>query len=95
MAEESIRKFEEAMKADEALRDRYRETLNAVKAEGKVNGETEAAAETATRLGYPITAEELEQARAAARELDDEELDAVAGGVSAFGWEFHCISVYD
>ena len=101
MASENIKKLEEALRTDEALRAKYAETVAAIKAEGKALSDSELAAEAATRLGYPVTAEELDRSRADGQALNDEELDAVSGGAKVpFGdgtwcWSHDYCVVFD
>lgn len=52
-------------------------------ASGKKEGE--ALVEIAAKLGYEVTAEELAKTFAEARELDDEDLEEVSGGMLWFG----------
>ncbi len=62
--------------------------------------ESEALVEVASKLGYEVTAEELAKAFAGAKELDDEELETVSGGIFFFGddapdgHEIGCILTY-
>ena len=93
MAKENIKKLEEALRSDEALQAKYKETVEAIKAEGKTPSESELTAEVATRLGYPVTAEEIDQAKASGQALSDEELDAVAGGGWWCAYEYGCFLV--
>lgn len=77
MAKTGLKTFEDALKADEALRARFEEALKNVT---EAENDGEAIQEAAAALGYEISLEELEQAWADSQELDDAELDAVAGG---------------
>ena len=77
MAEKGLKAFEEALKADEALRQRYEEALKGVT---EAANDGEAIQKAAAQLGYELSLEELEQAWASSQELDESELTAVAGG---------------
>lgn len=81
MAKVTVREFEAALKADEALRQRFEEALKGVT---RVANDGEAIQMVAAELGYELSLEELEQAWAAAQELDGAEMDAVAGGRTTF-----------
>ena len=78
MEKKGLKVFEDALKADETLRQRYEEVLGGV-TEAASDGE--AMQKAAAELGYEITLEELEQAWAAGQELDEKELASVAGGL--------------
>ncbi len=62
--------------------------------------ESESLVEVASKLGYEVTADELGKAFAETRELDDEELEKVSGGIFWFGddapngHEVGCLAFY-
>ena len=90
MAQVGLKTFEEALKADEALRQRYEEALkDAVETSSGV----EVIQGVAAELGFELSLEELEQALAACQELDDSELESVAGG-GDIDYEFCTIAYY-
>lgn len=77
MAKTTLKAFEEALKADEALLARFEEALKGVT---EAANDGEAVQKAAAQLGYELSMEDLEQAWAASQELDPTELEAVAGG---------------
>lgn len=77
MEKKGLKVFEDALKADEALRQKFEEALKNVTG---VSSDGEALQKAAAELGYEISLEELEQAWVAAQELDETELASVAGG---------------
>lgn len=82
MAAENIRKLEELLKEDEAVQARLDELAQAYDGDSddeKALFEATYAA-LAKEVGLPFTADDVAKAMAEGRELDDAELDAVAGG---------------
>ena len=77
----NIQKFEEALSADENLREKYEAALKKIVDEKLAESDGEAMVKAAKELGFEINIGEMEQAFAAVQELDDEELEN-AGGVS-------------
>ena len=77
MAQITNKEFEGILKADEGLRQRFEEALKAVT---EAANDGEAIQKAAAQLGYELSLEELEQAWAAAQELDEAEMGAVTGG---------------
>ncbi len=75
---EKMKMLLEALKSDENVK-----AVNELIESGKK--EREALVEVATKLGYEVTAEELAKAVAGTRELDDDELENVSGGILWFG----------
>ncbi len=82
MAAENIGKLEELLKEDEAVQARLNELAQAY--DGDRNDEKALFEATfvvlAEEVGLPFTVEEVAKAMAEGRELDDAELDSVAGG---------------
>ena len=74
MAQMTLKEFEETIKADEALRQRYEEALRGAR-------DVEDVLKAVAQLGFELSRSELEQAWADAQQLDNAELDAVAGGL--------------
>ena len=71
--------FIESLSSDSAFRDELKAFLESKKPENE-EAKVNATVEFAAAKGYTVCVEELSAAKAAARELDDEELDAVSGG---------------
>ena len=80
MSVKGLKAFEEALAADEALAKNYQTVSDNLIASGEVSSETEVVVKAAAKLGYGSLWGELERALAEVQELDDSELDAVAGG---------------
>lgn len=81
MARENVAKFEEKIRTDKALQAKVKE-LSVAWAGDKIDGEAlfeATVASAAAEVGLPFTYEELKE-QANGRELDDAELEAVAGG---------------
>lgn len=89
MAIENVEKFEELLRNDEALKAKLDEAVAAFKGGIEDNAAAFAsiACPLAEEVGLPFTAEDVE-AFFSSRELDTDELDAVAGG----DWGF-CILI--
>lgn len=92
MAQTGLKAFEDALKADVELQKRYEEALKGVT---EASSFGEAVQKAAAELGYEVTLEEFEQAWAERQELDDAELESVAGGKVDYvdEWclvDFHC-----
>lgn len=67
MSEDQLKAFLEAVKADESLQERLKET-----------GDTESIIEIAKAEGFVISAEELKRAQAV---ISDKDLEGIAGGI--------------
>lgn len=94
MAQQGLKAFQDALKADEDLQRRFEEAFWGIT---DAANDGEAVQKAAAQLGYELSLEELEQAWVEAQELDDVELDAVAGGQDTFndacwfGWCCHAL----
>ena len=81
--------FSADMKADDALRAKFREGLNKLRGD-KTLSITEASRQVARELGYEISEEEtkklMAQQRTPMRELTDSELENVAGGGCSYSY---------
>ncbi len=77
---EELKRFENDLKNNVELRKKLEEALKRIAEEGQVKSDGEAMVQAARELGYEITIAALEQSKAAAEELDPEELQQVAGG---------------
>ena len=80
MGNTGLKMLEDALAADSELRDKYQEILDRVIAEGGAKNDGEVIQKVAAELGYEVPLEELERAWAGEQELDEAELDKVAGG---------------
>ena len=77
---ENIKKFEEALSADENLRNKYEAALKKIADEKLAESDGEAMVKAAKELGFEISIDEMERYFASIQELDDEELENAAGG---------------
>lgn len=91
MSETGIKAFEAALKESEELQQQFQDAMKRVAESGEKSHEQEVIVAAASELGFEFTVEELDRSRAEAQELDDAELEAVAGGSGGPG----CGSVYD
>ncbi len=82
---ENIIKFEEALKTKEK-REAYEAALKKIAEEKSAKSDGEAIQKAAKELGFDISMEDLERNYASKQEVEDEELDAVAGG---WCWKSH------
>lgn len=100
MAQENVGKFQELLRSDEALQAKFRAAVEALATEekGEIANFEAVVAPLAQELGLPFTYEEAKQFALDGAELDEEQLEAVAGGWSFCviqGWgtidaEFKC-----
>ena len=77
---ENIKKFEEALSADETLKGRYEAALKKIADEKLAGSDGEAMVKAAKELGFEISIDEMERYFAVIQELDDAELGNAAGG---------------
>ena len=90
----TYKEFEEALKADEGLMARF--TKLAKEYDPKDEEEAiEAKCAVAAKLGFDVPASEFKLAQLATQELDDEQLDMVAGGdnPNCLGSYQHCSEI--
>ena len=77
-----LNRLEEALRSDEELSKKLEEAIKRIAESGKAKNDGEVMVKAAAELGFSITMEDLERAKAASEELSDDELDNVAGGTS-------------
>lgn len=77
---EELLKFQEMLKNDPEKLKAYDEAVEKLTKEKSVVLEAEAAQKAAKELGYELSIEELTRVFAEKQDLDDDELDEVAGG---------------
>ncbi|MGN0693047.1 MAG: Nif11-like leader peptide family RiPP precursor [Oscillospiraceae bacterium] len=75
-----LTRMEEALRNDEALRKKFDEAITRIAESGEAKNDGEIMVKAAAELGYSITIEDLERAKAAAEELSDEEIEKISGG---------------
>ena len=74
---ETIKRFEEALSADERLRNKYDAALKKITDEGTAQSDGEVMVKAAKELGFEISIDEMERFFAEMREIDDNELENV------------------
>ena len=84
-----LKRLENDLKSSEDLRKKMDEAIRRIAAEGKAQNDGEIMVAAAKELGYDISIAALEQAKAESEAMDQEELQAVAGGVKNY-WEGSC-----
>ena len=89
MGKKGLKALEEALKADESLRQKYEEALKGVTGAAS---DGEVMQKAAAQLGYEVSLVELEQACAKTQKLDAAELDAVAGGQDQY--QDYCFAMW-
>lgn len=77
---ENLKKFEEAMKVSKTLAEKFQAEFVRLIREKIASSDGEAVIKAAKEVGFEVTLADLEKAQAEAQNLDQEELDAVAGG---------------
>ncbi len=80
---DNIIKFEEVLKAKDK-REAYEAALKKIVEEKSAKSDGEAIQKAAKVLGFDLSREDLERSYAAKQDMDDDELDAVAGGVCVY-----------
>ncbi|MGN0693046.1 MAG: Nif11-like leader peptide family RiPP precursor [Oscillospiraceae bacterium] len=74
-----LTRMEEALRSDEELRKKLEEACRRIAEAGEAKNDGEIMMKAAAELGFSITIEDLERAKAASEELSDDEMDKVAG----------------
>lgn len=77
---DNIIKFEEALRNDELKRKTFDGAYKKIMEEKSVGSNNEAVVKAAKEIGFDISIEELERYYAEKQEMNDDELDKVAGG---------------
>ena len=77
---ETIKRFEEALSADESLRNKFEAAIKKITDEGTAQSDGEVMVKAAKELGFEISIDEMERFFAEMQEIDDNELENVAGG---------------
>ncbi len=90
---DNIIKFEEALRNDELKRKTFEDAYKKILAEKSADLNNEAVVKAAKEIGFDISIEELERSYAEKQEMNDEELDKVAGG-SYCERSYDCVTVY-
>ena len=75
-----LTRMEETLRNDTELQKKYEETCKRIAESGEAKSDGEIMVKAAAELGFSITIEDMERAKAASEELSDDELDKVAGG---------------
>ncbi len=77
---EELQRLERDLNEQPELREKLDAEIKRIAGAGEAQCDGEAMVKAAASLGYTITIEELERAAADLEKLDDDELDAAAGG---------------
>ena len=77
---ENILAFEAALKENKELREKYEAAQKRIIENKEAESDGEVLVKAAAEVGFTLTLEELERAMAQYQELNDEELEDVAGG---------------
>lgn len=77
---ETMLAFEAAMKENEELREKYVAAQKRIAQNKEAASDGELLVKAAAEVGFTLTLEEIERSFAQSQEIDDEELDNVAGG---------------
>ena len=91
---ENLKKFEKALKADKALSEKFQAEAQRLVSEKLAANDGEVFVKAAKAVGFEVTPAEVEKAVAERQELDEDEMNAVTGGVNndiapAEEWEDH------
>ncbi|MGN0693045.1 MAG: Nif11-like leader peptide family RiPP precursor [Oscillospiraceae bacterium] len=79
---EEMKRLETELEKDENLRKALEENCRRIAESGEAKSDGEVMVKAAAELGFSITIEDLERAKAASEELSDDEMDKIAGGTS-------------
>lgn len=88
---EKIINFEEALKKDEAKQKAYEDAAKKLSKDKSIKSNGELMSKVAKELGYDISVEECERLFAEKQEMDDDELEKVAGGWCTFSHGCHYV----
>ena len=88
---ENLKKFQEALKADDDLKQKLGEELKRVLTEQSEESEGDALIKAAKSLGYDLSKSDFDKLKASTQELDPNELEKVSGGWC--WWDFSCYTV--
>jgi len=77
---DELKRFEDDLRNNAALRKRVNEACKRMTDEGQAKSDGEIVVAVAKELGYEFSIAALEQSQAEEQELDPEELEQVAGG---------------
>ena len=79
---DGLKRLEDDLKASEELQEKLEATCRRIQEAGKAESDGEIMVAAARELGYDVSIAVLEQARAEAEQLDPDELETVAGGMT-------------
>ena len=91
---ENLLKFEEALRNDPEKKKKYDEILKRIVEEKSVKNDGEAVVKAAGELGFDVSQEEVEHSLFEKQEVEEDELDRVAGGKWCPGKNYECVLVY-
>ena len=91
---DNLLKFQEALKNDPEKKKKYDEIIKRIVEEKSAKNDGEAVVKAAGELGFDVSQEEVEHALFEKQEVEDDELDRVAGGKWCPGKNYECVLVY-
>ena len=91
---DNLLKFQEALKNDPEKKKKYDEIIKRIVEEKSAENDGEAIVKAAGELGFDVSQEEVEHALFEKQEVEDDELDRVAGGKWCPGKNYECVLVY-
>jgi predicted ribosomally synthesized peptide with nif11-like leader len=80
---ENILAFEAALKENKELQEKFEAAAKRIVENKEASSDSEVLVKAAAEIGFTLTMEELERAFAQIQELNEEELENVAGGAAA------------
>ncbi|MDO4539093.1 MAG: hypothetical protein Q4B54_13095 [Coriobacteriales bacterium] len=93
-----LSRLEDDLEKDEGLRKKLDEAARRIAEEGKAGSDVEAISAAAAELGYDVSVADLERASAEGADVDDAELELVAGGFGTkedeYGHDVWCFTAW-
>ena len=78
----TLKEFDEALAKDEQLKKTFLETCQKIADAGEASSDGEVIMKAAEEMGYRLSLEEIEREAASNEELNDDDLEQVAGGIN-------------
>ena len=92
----TLKEFDEALAKDEEMKKTFLETCQKIADAGEASSDGEVIMKAAEEMGYRLSLEEIEREAASSEELNDDELEQVAGGIGnredEYGHDTWCIT---
>lgn len=97
----NLEAFEAALKESRELQEKFAVAQKRIFENNEVNGNAEAVVKAASEIGFTLTVAEVERSIAEMQELNEEDLEKIAGGVESsfpgdvsYNFKDGCSSVY-